>query len=366
MKDSKKEVAKKVNAISGITTILPTYKRPALLKRAIDSVRSQTWKNIVIVVRDNCSEDTTESCVLDVVNIDSRIKYIKNNTNIGAIDNIKLGLKSVETEFFSILSDDDFLEPEFYAEAMRLFDQYPDAGFVAFRVNMVNLDGKVLNEDIEPLNLHIKNYHNPIKSTYYNSEDGIDGYLHGIFPYTWTGYVFKKNVFSVIGFPDFSEVGYGADILFIWHAAARFNFVISNFKAANFTLHSNSVSSTLVKCFDERFLYWWRNRILIIKNDAYISDAIKNKISKYYLTHSTKSFNNFKYYASASTLLMIDRVKKKQFEELSFDFIAMRSFLSWPILMSIKFAVFIFVYLKLEGVFRFLILTYKKGYIKFK
>ena len=316
--------------------------------RAIDSVRSQTWKDISIVVRDNCSEDATEGLVLNIVNVDPRIIYIKNDKNIGAFENMKQGLQSVETKFFSILSDDDYLEPEFYSEAMKLFIQYPDAGFVAFSVNVVDEGGKILNS-----NMSDDNY--PIRSIYYNSEDGMDGYLHGIFPSTWTGYVFKKDVFSSIGFAEFSEVGHGGDIIFIWHAASRFNFVVSNFRAANFMAHSQSTSSTMVNVFDERFLYWWRNRMLIIRDDPNVSDVVKYKISKYYLTHSTKSFYSFKYYLIAAILLMIDRIKKGQYKELSFDFIAMRSFLSWSILIGIKFSVIVLVYLKLDDRLRSLI-----------
>lgn len=327
--------------MSKITTILPTYKRPHLLMRAIDSVRSQTWKDISIVVRDNCSEDATEGLVLNIVNIDPRIIYIKNDKNIGPYENFKKGLQSVKTEFFSFLSDDDYLEPEFYSEAIKLFIQYPDAGFVAFSVNIVNEGGKILNS-----NMRNDNY--PIRSTYYNSDDGIDGYLHGIFPSTWTGYVFKKDVFSSIGFAEFSEVGYGGDILFIWHAASRFNFVVSNFRGANFMAHSQSTSSTMVNPFDERFLYWWRNRMLIIRDDPNVSDVVKNKISKYYLTYSTKSFYHFKYYSSAAISLMINRIKKGQYKELSFDFIAMRSFLPWSLLIGIKISIIILIYLKLH------------------
>ena len=95
--------------------------------------------------------------------------------------------------------------------------------------------------------------------------------------------------------------------------------------------------------------------MLIIINDPYVSDKVKDKISRYYLSHSTKSFHSFKYYVRAAALLMIDRVKKKQFHELKFDFIAMRSFLSWPVLVGIKLIVLLLVYLKLDNKLRSLI-----------
>jgi glycosyltransferase involved in cell wall biosynthesis len=325
-----------------ITTILPTYNRSTFLKRALDTVRSQTWQDLKIVVRDNCSMDDTESVVSTIASDDSRVVYEKQINNIGSHENIRQGIKSVNTEYFSFLCDDDYLEPEFYSEALNLFDQYPNAGFIAFRVDTVDLDGKIIHSNM-------KNSDGPTKATYYNSKEGIDAYLRGFLPYTLTGYIFRKDVAHTIDFGEFSEVGYGADIFFIWHAASRYNFVVTNSKGGNFTTHSNSTSSKLVKVFDERFLYWWRNRMLIIINDPQVSNEVKNKISKYYLTHSTKSFHSFKYYMRAATLLMMDRIKKRQFDELKFDFIQMRSFVSWPILVGIKYSVVFLVYLRLDN-----------------
>jgi glycosyltransferase involved in cell wall biosynthesis len=316
--------------------------------RALDSTRLQSFKDIKIIIRDNCSTDRTESVVLNVASIDNRVCYVKQTSNIGPHENIRQGIKSVDTDFFSFLCDDDYLEPDFYNEAMRLFGLYPKAGFIAFRVDIVDLNGNVLHSNME-------NFDGTIKSLFYNSEDGIDAYLKGLLPYTLTGYVFKKEVADFIDFGEFSEVGYGADIFFIWHAASRFDFVVTNFKGGNYCSHAGTTSSTLVNCFDERFLYWWRNRMQIIINDSLVSNEIKEKITKYCLSHSTKSFHNFKYYLRAAALLMIDRVKKRQFDELKFDFIAMRSFISFPILFSIKLMVLLLVHFKLDNKLRSII-----------
>ncbi len=83
-----------------ITTIIPTYKRPELLLRAIKSVQKQKWNNIDIIVRDNHSRDGTKNLVLNMKNNDSRIKYIENPWNIGAHENIRQGIKNVATDFF--------------------------------------------------------------------------------------------------------------------------------------------------------------------------------------------------------------------------------------------------------------------------
>ncbi|MFY7811325.1 MAG: TonB-dependent receptor, partial [Flavobacterium sp.] len=103
--------------------------------------------------------------------------------------NIRTSYKyyDVKTDFFSILSDDDYLDPDFYSYAMKVFDQYPDAGFVACSVNTVNLIGDILNVDGKKLNSDVCNGADSIKATYYSSEEGMVGYLSSAFPYIWTG-----------------------------------------------------------------------------------------------------------------------------------------------------------------------------------
>ncbi len=347
-----------------ITTILPTYKRPILLPRAIDSVRSQTWRDVEIVVRDNCSEDSTEQLVCEIAKIDPRVKYIKNAANIGSHKNIRHGIEDIKTEFFSILSDDDYLAPDFYSYAMKVFDQYPGAGFVACSVNVVNLNGEIVNVDGKIINSDRCNGADSIKSTYYSPDEGMAGYLSDSFPYTWTGYVFRREVASSVIIPDFCEVGYGADIFFIWHAAAKFNFVVSNFRGANFTAHSNSTSSTLVNVFDERFLYWWRNRMNMIRSDPQVNDSVKKIISEYYFSNSTKSFRGLKFYTHAAIILILQKTKSGRVEELKSDFLQMRSFVPWSILIGIKYGIVVLVYLKLDIFLRNIIRRLRYSFFK--
>ncbi len=57
-----------------ITTVIPTYRRPKLLKRAILSVLRQSYKDLQVHVYDNASDDTTEQVVADLASADSRVK----------------------------------------------------------------------------------------------------------------------------------------------------------------------------------------------------------------------------------------------------------------------------------------------------
>ena len=338
-----------------ITTIVPTYNRSSFLTRAISSIREQSWTDIRIVVRDNCSTDDTESVVSNIALHDSRVFYEKQTRNLGSIENIRQGISGVNTEYFSCLCDDDYLEPGFYREAIRLFEKYPEAGFIAFRVNIVDVNGKFINSNV-------KNCGGPLSETFYSSEVGLKRYFRAELPYALNGYIFKKSVAESIDFGDFSEVGYGADLFFIWHAASRFNFVVTNFLAGNFTAHDKSTSATLVHTFDERFLYWWRNRLNIIRSDPLVNDSVKKIISDYYYSNSSKSINGLKYYTHAAIIFILYKVKSGRVADLKSDFIAMRSFLPFSLLISIKYCILVLVYFKLDIFLRNFICRARDGF----
>lgn len=112
-----------------ITTIIPTYRRPELLRRAILSALAQTGVSLQVCVYDNASCDSTSDVVAELATGDPRLKYFCHERNIGGMANFQYGLSQVRTPFFSFLSDDDVLLPGFYEAAINGLNSFPQAGF---------------------------------------------------------------------------------------------------------------------------------------------------------------------------------------------------------------------------------------------
>jgi glycosyltransferase involved in cell wall biosynthesis len=199
-----------------ITTIIPTYRRPALLRRAIKSVLLQTYPNFRVCVYDNASGDETASVVNEIALQDNRIQYYCHSENIGAFDNFQFGLQHIDTEFFSLLSDDDVLCPEFYRTAVKRFDEHPEAGFVSMSVLNANTWGDIFPDGA------MSDCHTGL----YKPFDGLVTMLLNT-PPTWTGTLFKKSVVDEIGLLD-KDAGFASDMDFVLRAAARFPFVYDN------------------------------------------------------------------------------------------------------------------------------------------
>ncbi len=96
---------------------IPTYNRAnSYLKQALLSAVNQTYKNIEIIVSDNCSSDDTES-VVKAFN-DPRIRYYRQKENVGPLDNRNFCLKQSKGEYFVLLFDDDLIDDDFISTCM--------------------------------------------------------------------------------------------------------------------------------------------------------------------------------------------------------------------------------------------------------
>ena len=94
---------------------MPTYKRADFIKNAINSIVSQTYKNIeLIVVDDNIlgsKESVDTKMVVDSFN-DPRIRYIKNQKNLGGAASRNVGVFNATGKYTAFLDDDDMYLPE--------------------------------------------------------------------------------------------------------------------------------------------------------------------------------------------------------------------------------------------------------------
>ncbi len=109
---------------------MPTYQRPNLLKRAIESVLAQTYEDWVLVVADDGSGDDTESVIRAYANQDKRIipSPSEENQGVNASRNraLDLLLKRDDVQVLTLLDDDDYFLPDTLKNAAFQFDCHPE------------------------------------------------------------------------------------------------------------------------------------------------------------------------------------------------------------------------------------------------
>lgn len=215
-----------------VTTVIPTYRRPKLLRRAIDSALAQEGPPLIVRVFDNASGDETSSVVAEIASKDQRLRYHCHERNLGAAANFEFGLRSVDTPFFSLLSDDDYLLPGFYKRALADLDENPEAMFWAGMTLNVDESGKIWYARVDGW----------VKEGVFAPPEGVMAMMHGMAP-VWTGIVFRREILDAIGFPDPEVLG-PADFDFILRTAVRYKYIVRKYPSAVLVLHSASFSTT--------------------------------------------------------------------------------------------------------------------------
>lgn len=124
--------------ITGLVSIgIPAYKATYLYE-TIESALSQDYKNIELIIVDDCSPYHLENIVNKFK--DSRIRYYKNKENLGKVSivhNWNKCLSFANGEFFVLLCDDDILLPNFVSGLLNLAYKYPFCNvFHARKINM--------------------------------------------------------------------------------------------------------------------------------------------------------------------------------------------------------------------------------------
>jgi glycosyltransferase involved in cell wall biosynthesis len=128
-----------------VTIGIPTYNRAdGLLKEALDSALNQTYKNIEIIVSDNCSIDHTEELVQSYH--DSRIKYYKQPINIGPFRNMNFCLEKAQGVYFLMLYDDDLIDNNFIETCLRYANHKDDNGIIIAGAREINNQGEIITE----------------------------------------------------------------------------------------------------------------------------------------------------------------------------------------------------------------------------
>jgi glycosyltransferase involved in cell wall biosynthesis len=112
-----------------ITVGVPTYNRPDGLKHTLDCLLKQTYRNLRIMVSDNCSvnQKVIDEIVNEYSKKDLSIEFFRQEKNIGAIKNLMFLLNKAESEFFMWAADDDEFDETFVEELSKALIAQPEA-----------------------------------------------------------------------------------------------------------------------------------------------------------------------------------------------------------------------------------------------
>src|SRR5260370_952192 len=107
-----------------VSIVIPLYNKAAYIKRALDSVRAQTFADYEVIVVDDGSTDGGGDLVTGYG--DPRVRLIRQN-NAGPGPARNRGIEDAAGPYLTFLDADDEWMPTFLEKSLGLLDQYgPD------------------------------------------------------------------------------------------------------------------------------------------------------------------------------------------------------------------------------------------------
>lgn len=105
------------------SVIIPTYNRTIFFEDALNSVLSQTVKEIEVIVVDDGSEIGHRETVVGLSLKDERVRVIRVEKNIGVSSSRNIGIKAAQGQYLTFLDDDDTMDVLFLEECLNQFNE---------------------------------------------------------------------------------------------------------------------------------------------------------------------------------------------------------------------------------------------------
>lgn len=96
-----------------ISVGLPVYNGEQFLRKRIDSVLDQTFSDFELIISDNASTDSTSIICEEYTKKDNRIRYVRQEKNIGMMPNFYFLLHEAKSDYFVWAAVDDLWNPRF-------------------------------------------------------------------------------------------------------------------------------------------------------------------------------------------------------------------------------------------------------------
>lgn len=127
---------------------IPCYNRPEGLRRTLECITGQTYKNLEIIVSDNCSPyPDVEKVGREFEVKDLRVQYHRQSVNIGPLPNFQFLVQQATGKYFMWAADDDLLD-ENYIELLMEIHSKKEYSLVGANWNLESPSG-IINNLIE-------------------------------------------------------------------------------------------------------------------------------------------------------------------------------------------------------------------------
>lgn len=175
--------------MSKLTIVVPVYKVEKYIEKCVDSILSQDYKGIEVLLIDDGSPDNCPAICDRYAKNDYRVRVI-HQKNAGLAEARNVGIRECVTEYIGFVDSDDFILPGMLSTMMGKIEKDPETDIVICDYNTF------YDDDYDRMTEHHQNI-----DPHWSSEKIRDKFLMDEYPnYMWNK-IYRKSLFDEIEIP---------------------------------------------------------------------------------------------------------------------------------------------------------------------
>lgn len=123
---------------------LPVYNGENYLAKTIRSILAQTFADFELIICDNASTDRTQVICEEFARQDARVRYSRNERNLGAGPNYDLAFHRAQGKYFKWAAHDDMLAPTYLEKTVAVLEARPDVAMCSTGITEIGPDDEVV------------------------------------------------------------------------------------------------------------------------------------------------------------------------------------------------------------------------------
>lgn len=129
-----------------VTVFIPVYNAEKYLKECIDSILTQTFTDFELLLIDDGSNDGSAAVIAAIA--DPRIRYVKNEKNMGIARTRNRGLELARGEYIAFIDSDDICVPQRLEKQVAFLDANPQVGICGGWIQEIYPDGTLIKGEL--------------------------------------------------------------------------------------------------------------------------------------------------------------------------------------------------------------------------
>jgi len=133
-----------------VSVITAVYNAEKTLAQTIESVLSQTFEDFEYILVDDCSNDRSLQIMEEYARKDSRIKILKNKTNLKQAKTRNRAIRESKGKYIANIDSDDLMKKDKLEKQVKFMEKNPNVDICYTGYTVIDKDGNIIS-DVEPL-----------------------------------------------------------------------------------------------------------------------------------------------------------------------------------------------------------------------